>query len=430
MASKRRIGSRMHEQDGSVLSPLEADQRIYGTVRPIKLDEITIDPEIQVRAAGLDEDRVEQYVEFLLSGGSFKDPIVVFQDGENLLLSAGFHRAEAYRRAIPRFEPSDLVPGLADLRAEIRQGGRSGAIEFAEEDNLAHGLELSDQDKYNILARRYKRSHQWVGLSDRAIAARLGVAHTTVGRWRKKIAKSTGARAPVEGEKRISADGKVRDVSGIQEANQRRAEERELQAAIEQEQAERWARGTHFDQRKTEEREAILDQMRQSILKALAGGPLRALELRAALGDPATEPFRLAREQLKQQGLLVEEMPPGGRVTYHLASVSVNSTQIQPDLDSVAHSDDHDSDLDAAYRTVAVFNMPITRADESIRKLLEVRGIRALYALPEDRMKQLYGDLSVLRNLAQELVAYCDLQLERLRFMARAGQPYDEEDGP
>lgn len=221
MASRRAKPRQIERADQRIR---DAAAEIYRVIRAVTLDEITVLDEVQVRVNGLDEARVEQYVEYLLAGGAFKDPIDLFQDGQRLILSAGWHRTEAYRRALERFEPSEDVPALAPLKAEIHTGGLEAAIEWAEEDNLAHGLELSPRDKRNILERRFKRGHEWAKLSNRALAAKLGVSRQTVANWREEIeaGESGGKNLPPV---RVGADGKTYSIPGIQAANQRRAEE-------------------------------------------------------------------------------------------------------------------------------------------------------------------------------------------------------------
>ena len=92
-----------------------------------------------------------------------------------------------------------------------------------------------------------------------------------------------------------------------------------------------------------------------------------------------------------------------------------------------AHSDDHDEALDEAYRALAALQFAILNADQAIRKVLEIRGIRALYALPDEKVRDVYKDLAVLRTLAGQLNGYCDEQQEKLRVMSRTGRPYDED---
>ncbi len=191
----------------------------------IGLDAITVDEAIQVRVAGLSDEKVQQYAVIFEEGGEFP-PVIVFRDERTdaLFLADGFHRVEAAKLA-----------GLEAIKAEVRPGGFEAAMEYAEEANLEHGFALSARDKKHILERRIARGHEWASWSDRQISRVLGVAHTTVGRWRSEIEsklRASGANAPVSTE-RVGADGRIYDVSNVQEANRRRAEEaRKYQAYI------------------------------------------------------------------------------------------------------------------------------------------------------------------------------------------------------
>ena len=178
------------------------------------LSRITVDERIQVRVGGLDQDKVREYAVVMSEGGEFP-PVVLFRDGETLYLADGFHRVAAARRA-----------GKSEISAEIHPGGFAGAVEYAEDANLTHGFALSTRDKRNIFERRWRRGHEWRNLSDRLIAQALGVAHTTIGRWRDALeSELTGANAPVT-TTRVGADGRVYDVGGIQESNEQRAEQK------------------------------------------------------------------------------------------------------------------------------------------------------------------------------------------------------------
>lgn len=432
MASRRAKPRQIERADQRIR---DAAAEIYRVIRAVTLDEITVLDEVQVRVNGLDEARVEQYVEYLLAGGAFKDPIDLFQDGQRLILSAGWHRTEAYRRALERFEPSEDVPALAPLKAEIHTGGLEAAIEWAEEDNLAHGLELSPRDKRNILERRFKRGHEWAKLSNRALAAKLGVSRQTVANWREEIeaGESGGKNLPPV---RVGADGKTYSIPGIQAANQRRAEERQAQD----------------EPGKTAQANAKLaakiDELREAVLAVVKGrapmtyreiefavnaylgrianpgllsGAINVLTRNGSLRSVGGGRYALpGAEPVQQNGSDWLDTPVERGATPSMA-IAANGAP--------AHSDDHDEALDAAYRSLAVFGQAVRHADESIRKLFEIRGIRALYALPPERMKQVYGDVTALRYLAEELSTYCDEQIKKLRLMARTGRPYDEEGG-
>ena len=184
----------------------------WDTTLSIPLENIVIDERIQVRVAGLDQERVEQYALAMEEGAEFP-PVVLFREGETLYLADGFHRVAAAWQAEKE-----------KIRAEVRPGGYEAAQDYAEEANLNHGLELSTRDKRNIFERRVQRGHEWSTWSNRALAAALGVDEGTIRNWRKALSRAENS-APAS-TKRIGADGKVYDVSGIQAANEQRAQER------------------------------------------------------------------------------------------------------------------------------------------------------------------------------------------------------------
>jgi hypothetical protein len=239
--ASRRQGKGRRELFGTEpeeLSPSEAADLIYGDPdlldeierqrvirRPVSLEEISEDPAIQVRVGGLDADHVEALVQVLLNGGSFKDPIELVRDDESgaLLLAAGFHRCAATRLALERAEEPVTLTDKLDARIH-QSGGRAKALEIAEEDNLRHGLKLTTRDKRHIFERRLARGHDWVRWSNRRQAAELGVDEATIRNWRKVL---TAEFSAVEPTQRVGADGRVYDVSGIQEASQERVADRD-----------------------------------------------------------------------------------------------------------------------------------------------------------------------------------------------------------
>lgn len=175
----------------------------------MKLNQITVDRRIQVRVGGLDADTVAAYAAIFAAGGSLP-PVVVFFDDRNgaLYLADGFHRVAAAQQA-----------GLAEIAAEVRPGGLAGAVEYAEEANLTHGLNLTMRDKRAILERRIARGHEWASWSNVRLAAALGVDEGTIRKWRRAMTSENSEVAPA---KRVGADGRVYDVTNIQKANRQR----------------------------------------------------------------------------------------------------------------------------------------------------------------------------------------------------------------
>lgn len=232
MSSRRNHKPRQGPFERPDYTPEEAANLLYGdaeaiaavdrarpVIRPVPLNSILIDEAIQARVAGLDIEKVESYAVILAESGEFP-PVDVFRDNEDdeqFYLADGFHRLAAARRA-----------GVQAIKAAIRYGGRDAAVEWAEEANLAHGKALSAADKRNIFERRIKRGHEWANLSDREVSRLLGVAHTTIGRWRSEIeGVVTGANAPVSTERTyVTKHGTMATMKTgrIQQANQQRAQ--------------------------------------------------------------------------------------------------------------------------------------------------------------------------------------------------------------
>ncbi len=239
MASRRRNQGADAFGDGQDYSLAQVDSALFGglrtadrdktVVRPVSLDEITIDPSIQVRVGKLDLSRVETLRSVLVNGGDLKEPIVLCRDDDGVLwLADGFHRVEAYRQA-----PTDpaIVSGeveLKPLRAEIRPGGYDAAFEYAEDANLAHGEPLSRDDLKNILWRRLnpERNHPWRTVSNRAIAQVLGVTHPTVKLWKDEFFRTGGKNLPLREKQAkhvVTSDGKTQRVDRIVKSNKKRS---------------------------------------------------------------------------------------------------------------------------------------------------------------------------------------------------------------
>uniref|UniRef100_UPI0025F081AE hypothetical protein n=1 Tax=uncultured Thiohalocapsa sp. TaxID=768990 RepID=UPI0025F081AE len=80
----------------------------------VRLTDITIDPSIQQRAQGLDPETVEDYRRALDGSPAWPfPPVVVYRDGDQMLLADGYHRLRA---------AGDC--GRSEVRAEVRTGTR------------------------------------------------------------------------------------------------------------------------------------------------------------------------------------------------------------------------------------------------------------------------------------------------------------------
>ena len=150
------------------------------STKPTKraLSTITVDPEIQQRAAHLDEATVADYAERIAAGDKFP-PVIVFEHEGKLILADGFHRYAAYVEA-----------GKKQIPLDIRKGDRRAAILFAIGANQQHGLRPSRADKRKAIITLLS-DPKWSQWSDRTIAKQCGVSPTTVGQIRKELEESS-----------------------------------------------------------------------------------------------------------------------------------------------------------------------------------------------------------------------------------------------
>jgi ParB-like chromosome segregation protein Spo0J len=138
----------------------------------LNLTEIAINSVINVREA-LDNETIERYVE------SFDQlpPVVVFETDDTYLLADGFHRYEAAKKL--RRE---------EIEAEVKQGTRQDAEEYAALANLRHGKPLTRAERRKAVERMLKLHPE---RSDRWIAEDMGVDHKSVRIYREEL-ESTG----------------------------------------------------------------------------------------------------------------------------------------------------------------------------------------------------------------------------------------------
>jgi hypothetical protein len=163
-------------------------------------------------------------------------PVVLFHDtAGQLWLSAGFHREAAARLASQRLI-QEGQPGIEALKAEIRPGEFEDAYWFAITDNLSNGLQMSNQDQKEALRRLLgldvpvAEAEAYVTMSNRQLAAIIGVSYKTIGRWRKELEDAApGTHVPPDNTLRQGADGKVYNVSNIQAANRERVDDTSIQ---------------------------------------------------------------------------------------------------------------------------------------------------------------------------------------------------------
>ena len=156
----------------------------------LRLDDITIDDEVQPRVAGLDSKTVKEYAERIKEGDGFP-PVVVFNDGKKKWLSEGFHRVAAYKLA-----------GVNEVPVDVRKGTRDDAKLNALASNKSHGLRRSNADKRRAVESLLKMRPAW---SNRRSADFVGVSDEFVRSVRDEQVPTVGTCEP---QKREGKDGK------------------------------------------------------------------------------------------------------------------------------------------------------------------------------------------------------------------------------
>ncbi|HEY9823826.1 MAG TPA: ParB/RepB/Spo0J family partition protein [Stenomitos sp.] len=132
----------------------------------LDIGHITADPGIQPRSRLIPN--VVTHFREILNSGAVLDPVSVFNDGNTLWLSDGYHRLEATRQA-----------GFRTINAKIFEGTKRDAILFAIERNANHGSRLTLAER-KTAATMLILDHEWQTWSSRKIGRWCGLDHKTV----------------------------------------------------------------------------------------------------------------------------------------------------------------------------------------------------------------------------------------------------------
>ncbi|MCK6503570.1 hypothetical protein L6R53_09255 [Myxococcota bacterium] len=208
----------------------------------VPVDRLVLDPLLQCRAA-VDQEVVDAYAELLTEGARFP-PISVIEADDQLLVTDGWHRALAHRKAERK-----------EIEAEIHPGTRRDALLAAVKANSDHGLQRSTRDKRRAV-RLLLADAEWCRLSSRDLAPLAGVSHAFINQARKRYGLKPGV---------LLTDERIEEVDGelpeVWRALMAKASPYE-QAALEAIRTERsprklrgdtWGqRGAAFDQRRKE----------------------------------------------------------------------------------------------------------------------------------------------------------------------------------
>jgi len=142
----------------------------------VNIKRILVKEHIQQRAKS-NEDCIEEYTEAIVSGVKLP-PIVLFDDGENLLLVDGRHRYEA-----------NLKAGVESIEATIYKGSERDAILYAVGANADHGLRRNNADK-RMAVTTLLTDGEWGSWSDTEIAKRCRVSQPFVSNVRRELTQN------------------------------------------------------------------------------------------------------------------------------------------------------------------------------------------------------------------------------------------------
>ncbi len=117
----------------------------HSTTRRISLDEMVIDPSVNIRDR-LDERLITEY----MGNFAYLPKVVIFETSKGLILADGFHRVAAARRL-----------GHTEILAEVRKGTYAEALEYAALVNLRHGSRLQAPDRANAISRLRTLHPRW-----------------------------------------------------------------------------------------------------------------------------------------------------------------------------------------------------------------------------------------------------------------------------
>lgn len=165
--------------------------------KKIDINRIAVKDEIQQRI-GLNEDCTNEYAEEIRNGANFP-PLIVYDDGEKLLLADGFHRLAA-----------NLQAGVETVEATIYKGTEREATLHAVAANAAHGLRRTNADK-KVAVTTLLKDEEWGKWSDGQIAKNCRVSQPFVSKIRNELTQNGYEWSST----RKCADGREMETSNI-----------------------------------------------------------------------------------------------------------------------------------------------------------------------------------------------------------------------
>lgn len=158
----------------------------------LRLDQIRLDGGTQSRVT-MSQPTIADYAE-LLTDGVKMPPVIVYHDGVDFWLAAGFHRYHAHKHV-----------GMVDIDCEVRAGSLDEARLCGARDNNPHGLAPTNGDKTKsvTMALANPLCTDW---SERKLAKELGVSHTLVQRVKASLVPAPAAEVATVATAPATAD--------------------------------------------------------------------------------------------------------------------------------------------------------------------------------------------------------------------------------
>jgi hypothetical protein len=166
-------------------------------IQRIPIETIVVKDKIQQRA-----DLNDEYVEDLvveIANGVKLPPLIVFKHGDELLLTDGFHRFNAF-----------LLAEIDTVEVEIYEGTEREATLHAVGANADHGLRRTNADK-RFAVTTLLNDKEWGNWSDGEIARRCRVSQPFVSKVRNELTQNGFESNPM----RKGSDGRILNTSNI-----------------------------------------------------------------------------------------------------------------------------------------------------------------------------------------------------------------------
>lgn len=159
----------------------------------LPLDVLPANPTACQLRTARDPQTVKRYAEAYREGAAMP-PIVVFE--ETTSIGPAYHLADGHHRVAGARSAE-----LTEINAIVKPGDRRAAVLYAAGANGQHGLPLTSDDKWAIVA-TVLADAEWVQWSDREIADRCHVSASLVGKVRAKTGATSNTRKGADGRTR------------------------------------------------------------------------------------------------------------------------------------------------------------------------------------------------------------------------------------